>query len=169
MSVQLKRFGMYSYGLRQWTQRSVDTDPLLRSAKYDEGRQGHRFTGTRMDLATATRPFDLSQELYVRPDQCEARRSSHAEACVTGRGPRPRCDINALVLYSLRIAGASALVNRGVPDHVIQSTGRWKSLAFLAYIRLATRAYNDALEKLCDLGTLTIEDVRRMMPGMKRA
>ena len=76
MSVQLKRFGMYSYGWRQWTQRSVDTDPLLRSAKYDEGRQGHRVTGTRMDLATATLPFDLSQELYVRPDQCEARRSS---------------------------------------------------------------------------------------------
>ena len=47
MSVQLKRFGMYSYGLRQWTQRSVDTE-LLRSAKYDEGRQGHRVTGTRM-------------------------------------------------------------------------------------------------------------------------
>ena len=70
---------MYSYGWRQWTQRSVDTDPLLRSAKYDEGLQGHRFTCTRMNLATATRPFDLSQELYVRPDQCEARRSSHGK------------------------------------------------------------------------------------------
>ena len=75
---------MYSYGLRQWTQRSVDTE-LLRSAKYDEGRQGHRVTGTRMDLATATRPFDLSQELYVRPDQCEARRSSHGKDVSAGR------------------------------------------------------------------------------------
>ena len=79
MSVQLKRFGMYSYGWRQWTQRSVDTNPLLRSAKYDEGLQGHRFTCTRMNLATATRPFDLSQELYVRRDQCEAWRSSHGK------------------------------------------------------------------------------------------
>lgn len=70
---------------------------------------------------------------------------------------------------SLRIAGASALVNRGVPDHVIQSVGRWKSFAFLVYIRLAARAYNDAVEKLCDIGSLTIADVRRMMPGMKRA
>ena len=78
-------------------------------------------------------------------------------------------DPDVMSTHSLRIAGASALVNRGVPDHAIQSIGRWKSLAFLAYIRLATRAYNDALEKLCDLGTLTIEDVRRMMPGMKRA
>ena len=60
-------------------------------------------------------------------------------------------------------------MNRGVPDHGIQRIGRWKSLAFLAYIRLARRACNDAVEKLCDLGSLTIEDVRRMMPGMKRA
>ena len=71
--------------------------------------------------------------------------------------------------HSLRIAGASALANRFVPDHVTQSVGRWKSLAFLAYIRLAARAYNDAVEKLCDIGSLTIADVRRMMPGMKRA
>jgi len=78
-------------------------------------------------------------------------------------------DPDVISTHSLRIAGASALANRGVPDHVIQSVGRWKSLAFLAYIRLATRAYNDAVEKLCDLGSLTIEDVRRMMPGMKRA
>ena len=62
--------------------------------------------------------------------------------------------------HSLRIAGASALANRGVPDHVIQSVGRWKSLTFLAYTRLARRAYNDAVEKLCDLGSLTIADVR---------
>jgi len=33
------------------------------SAKNDEGGQGHRFTCTRVDLATSTRPFDLSQEL----------------------------------------------------------------------------------------------------------
>jgi len=71
--------------------------------------------------------------------------------------------------HSLRIAGASGLANRGVPDHVIRSVGRWKSLAFLAYIRLAARAYNDAVEKLCDIGLLTIADVRRMMPGMERA
>ena len=58
---------------------------------------------------------------------------------------------------------------RGVPDPVIQSVGRWKSLAFLAYTRLATRAYNDAVGKMCNLGSLTIADVRQMMPGLKRA
>jgi len=51
---------------------------------------------------------------------------------------------------------------------VIQSVGRWKPLAFLAYIRLSTRAYNSAVDMLCDLKSLTIEDVRRMLPGVKR-
>ena len=55
--------------------RDVTID--IRSAKYDEGRQGHRVTCTRVDLATATRPVDLSQELHVMQNQCEARRSLH--------------------------------------------------------------------------------------------
>ena len=80
-------------------------------------------------------------------------------------------DPDVISAHWLRFPGASALANRGVRDHVIQSVGRWKSLTFRAYIKLARRAYNDAVEKakLCDLGSLTIEDVRRMMPGMKRA
>ena len=44
-------------------------------------------------------------------------------------------DPEVISTHSLRIAGASALANRVVPDHVIQSVGQWKSLAFLAYIR----------------------------------
>ena len=39
--------------------------------------------------------------------------------------------------HSLRIGGASALAAAGVPDYIIQTMGRWKSLAFLMYIRLA--------------------------------
>ena len=45
---------------------------------------------------------------------------------------------------------------RGVPDHVIQTMGR------------STTAYNETVDKLCDLRSLTIEDVRKMMPSMKR-
>ena len=71
--------------------------------------------------------------------------------------------------HSFRIGGASALAARGVPDHVIQCVGRWKLLAFWAYIRLSTREFNAAVETLCDLRSLTIADVRRMFPGVKRA
>ena len=44
-------------------------------------------------------------------------------------------DPELIATHSLCIAGASALANRVVPDHVIQSVDQWKSLAFLAYIR----------------------------------
>ena len=44
-------------------------------------------------------------------------------------------DPEVISTHSLRITGTSALADRVVPDHVTQSIGRWKSLAFLAYIR----------------------------------
>jgi len=160
--------------------RDVTLD--VRSAKNDEGGAGHRFTCTRVDLATSTRPFDLAQELW--DFACEARpvrglafltwqgkfRLTYAKfnakikQVAQGAGFDPR----GYHTHSLRVAGASALAARGVPDHVIQTMGRWKSLAFLTYIRLSTTAYNEAVDKLCDLRSLTIEDVRKMMPSMKR-
>jgi hypothetical protein len=42
-----------------------------------------------------------------------------------------------------------------------------KSLTFLAYIRLSTGAYNAAVSVLCNLKSLTMRDVRKMMPGAK--
>jgi hypothetical protein len=41
--------------------RDVTID--IRSAKNDEGGLGHRFTCTRVDLATSQRPFDLADKL----------------------------------------------------------------------------------------------------------
>ena len=104
--------------------------------------------------------------MHAWRDQCEARRSSHGKYGKFNKmlkqvSPGVGLDPDVISAHWLRFPGAS--------DHVIQSVGRWKSLTFRAYIRLARRAYNDAVEKLCDLGSLTIEDVRRMMPGMKRA
>ena len=106
------------------------------------GSQGHRFT--------CTRPFDLYRELL--DFACEAR-PVRGTAFLTWQG-RFRLtsgkfnkllkrvalavglDPQVISTHSLRIAGASALANRGFPDHVIQSVGRYKSLAFPAYIRL---------------------------------
>ena len=36
-------------------------------------------------------------------------------------------DTSGIGLHSLRIGGASAALNSGVPDHVIKNHGRWKS------------------------------------------
>ena len=161
--------------------RDVTID--IRSAKNDEGRQGHRFTCTQVDLVTSTSLFDFSQESWdfaclAGPVRGTAFLTWQVRLRLTyGQfnkmlkqvSPGVGLDPDVISAHWLRFPGASALANRAVPDHVIQSVGRWKSLTFLAYTRLARRAYNDAVEKLCDLGSLTIEDVRRMMPGMKRA
>jgi hypothetical protein len=63
--------------------------------------------------------------------------------------------------HSPRIGGASALANKGAPDYVIQRLGRWKSLAFLDYLRLAAAAFEAALVSLTDVSSLTLLDVLR--------
>ena len=64
--------------------------------------------------------------------------------------------------HSLRIGGASMLAAAGVPDYVIQTQGRWKSLAFLEYIRVAKRSFDAALAAICNTDGLTVCDVKRM-------
>ena len=68
--------------------------------------------------------------------------------------------------HSLRIDGASALAAAGVPDYIIQLMGRWKSICFLMYIRLANQAYRKAIDALTDSSLLTVDHMRRMIPGM---
>jgi hypothetical protein len=50
--------------------------------------------------------------------------------------------------HSSRIGGASALSAAGIEDSVIKIMGRWQSLAFLRYVRLAAAIYGRALEAI---------------------
>lgn len=68
---------------------------------------------------------------------------------------------------SLRIGAASALANGNVPDYVIQKVGRWKSLVFLQYIRLARGAFQNAQRTLLDRNNFNINDVRHWHPGAR--
>ena len=69
--------------------------------------------------------------------------------------------------HSLRIGGASMLAAAGVPDYVIQKQGRWKSLAFLEYIRLARSSFELALAAIVNPCLLTVYDVGRMHAGVE--
>ena len=64
--------------------------------------------------------------------------------------------------HSCRIGGASALATQGVPDSIIMLTGRWKSLAFLDYLRLGAPAVRKTLAHLQDVSILTLKDARRL-------
>ena len=66
--------------------------------------------------------------------------------------------------HSLHIGGASALAASGINDSIIQIMGRWKSSAFLRYIRLSTQAFSLAADSL-SAGFFDIDSVRRLCPG----
>ena len=53
-----------------------------------------------------------------------------------------------LSTHSFRIGGASALANAGVPLHVVQQLGRWRSDAFLRYLRVSSSEIDGAFRAL---------------------
>ena len=68
--------------------------------------------------------------------------------------------------HSSRIGGASALSAAGIEDSIIKLMGRWKSLAFLKYIRLAAGVYNRALDALTNKSTFNENHMRRCVSGV---
>ena len=68
--------------------------------------------------------------------------------------------------HGFRIGGASVLAAAGVPDYVIQSIGRWKSLAFLTYIRAASALFSSALGALTNPLLFTVTHLRQLNSGV---
>ena len=68
---------------------------------------------------------------------------------------------------SLRIGATSAMASANLPDYVIQKVGRWKSLVFLQYIRLARGAFKSAQAALTNRNNFTVNDVRMWHPGAR--
>jgi hypothetical protein len=68
--------------------------------------------------------------------------------------------------HSLRIGGASMLAAAGRPDYEIQKLGRWKSLAFLEYIKVGKATFNAALAAIVNPNLLTAKKVSRMHAGV---
>jgi len=69
--------------------------------------------------------------------------------------------------HSCRIGGATLLAAAGHPNHYIQRAGRWKSLAFLGYIRWAISSMNSALVTLVNPLVFTNNDMLRLNPGAR--
>jgi hypothetical protein len=76
-------------------------------------------------------------------------------------------DPTRVTSHSLRYGGASALAAANGPTYLIQKLGRWKSLAFLRYIKMSEELLHHAQQVLTQRDLLTISDVRRMHPGMR--
>ena len=72
--------------------------------------------------------------LFINADQVPITRSWFSrmlKRCLAIAG----FPVHAYNTHSFRLGRATDLAIAGTPDHIIQKTGRWKSSAFLAYIR----------------------------------
>jgi hypothetical protein len=76
-------------------------------------------------------------------------------------------DPNRYSTHSLRIGGATVMAAAGLPDYVIQLIGRWKSLAFLTYIRSNLAMFTSALSVLTNPKLFTVSHLMRANSGMR--
>jgi hypothetical protein len=159
---------------------SVQTDIV--SAKNDIDGQGHRSTFLKGVLSTSgSTAFDLCEEMYLWSVAGKPRKGDTffaSSLCGLGyeKGFRMtpgyvvkylrsaasfyKFDPSRFAMHSFRIGGASALASAGIPNYTIQNMGRWKSLAFLRYIRLSTKAYETALEAMTNMGNFNNTSIK---------
>ena len=141
---------------------------FVRSAKNDQDGQGHRYHFETMSIADnvsfcfASDLFSWAQRARLHPgDPFLAFRgdpSLHAKHfwlkyrhfvdCIKRAAFECGFDPLRFSSHSLRIGGATILAAAGLPNHYIQTMGRWKSLAFLAYIHIAVGAMSTAIKTI---------------------
>jgi len=152
----------------------------VRSAKNDGSGVGNQFWWPRTEGPLGpNQPYDIAVDIYrwaafARPLNGHPFLSDSSGATITYtkfnaciKRLFKELGLNHLLAstHSLRIGGASALSQKGVADSIIMLTGRWKSLAFLDYLRLGTAAVRKTLDHLQDVSIFTLEDARR--PSLK--
>ena len=167
----------------------IEVVVTIRSAKNDSLGEGHRFcfskkkpdrvAGVAFDLASdlyewASRARPLKGDMFFssRSGNTGRRRGTvfqlkadHINNTLKAVATAFKMDSTRFSTHSLRIGGASALAAAKVPDYIVQRIGRWKSLAFLKYIRLASKAFNDAISLMCNANTLTAKEVCKISSG----
>jgi hypothetical protein len=155
----------------------------VRSAKNDGEGEGHRFSLVRDTSVEGGCLCTLLRDWANRADL----RKGQAFFSFNGKGLRwvlTRRDVTGAVkgmavrsgfdpvrysTHSLRIGGASALGAARVPEYLIQSLGRWRSLAFLRYIHVSEEMTSMAQRVMSSGGggSFCVESIRRLHPGVR--
>jgi hypothetical protein len=157
----------------------------IKDSKNDADGMGHRFTyskladGSRGLFCIVSEMFRCASVLRPAPDtaffawqgsitESAWSLSEHSLNSLLKKGAALfGFDIVKIHSHSLRIGGASALAAAGAPSWVIQLTGRWKSLAFLQYIRLASTAFQRSFELQTDGTTFTADHIKQWSPALR--
>jgi len=149
------------------------------SAKNDKFGTGHRFTYETLQTDDTVSAFDIARDMFKFAKRAKPR-SADPFLSIDGR-TQIRYDKFSATLkrmvtiqgfdpekfstHSLRIGGATALAAAGVPDSTIQTLGRWKSLAFLEYIRTSIATLQRALLSMINPSTVTTRDIEELHPA----
>ena len=156
---------------------------LIRSAKNDANGDGAKYYFTTVTI-TATAVFCLATEMFAWAQRARPIKHDPFLTCRTGYSGIPVMleyrrmlgfckraatasgfDPKRFGTHSLRIGGASIMAAAGLPNHYIQTLGRWKSLAFLAYIRMSLGAMMQSMTTISDPGWYTNEHMRLLNSG----
>jgi hypothetical protein len=151
----------------------------IRDSKNDPSGEGSRYPYTRELVRASDSLYDFTEILFdwsvlARPRDNDPFFSSgnfrlsptSLNKWLSKLGPLFHLDSKRISSHSLRIGGASSLAASGVNDYVIQKMGRWKSLCFLQYIRLASGAFATAADNLSKSAVFTVDDVRLYNPAV---
>jgi hypothetical protein len=155
----------------------------VRSAKNDGEGEGHRFSLVR---DATVEGGCLCSLLRGWADEADLRKGQaffsyngkglrwvltrrDVTGAVKGMAVRSALDQGRYSTHSLRIGGASALGAARVPEYLIQSLGRWRSLAFLRYVHVSEEMTSMAQRVMgsVGVGSFCVESIRRLHPGVR--
>ena len=148
----------------------------LRSCKIDQGGIGHTFSFQRRNLGqeeTQCLCFILAQwairarlsenDLFLSYRQQWQVTPAKVSTAVKFMARMEGFDEKRFSSHSLRYGGATALAAAGTPDSWIQTFGRWRSLAFLKYIKLSGRIFQQIQNVVMNESTVTTQDIATLL------
>lgn len=165
----------YEIGREHLTQITAVT-VKLRSCKNDQEGGGHIFSFLRRDdsnsqdqclcsiMATwALRARLNPEDLFLSYRQSWKISSAKIAQAVKYMARVEGFEDTRFTTHSLRYGGATALGAAGTPDSWIQTFGRWRSLAFLKYIKLSGKIFQQIQNIVMDTSAVTSEDIARLL------
>lgn len=167
---------MASYNLRREHKQSITGVTIkLRSCKNDQDGVGHIFSfqqnsDTESDkeclcdiMATwAIRARLNPEDLFLSYRQSWTITPAKIAQAVKFMARVEGFKDNRFSTHSLRYGGATALAAAGTPDSWIQTFGRWRSLAFLKYIKLSGKIFEQIQNIVMDPDTVTTRDIAKL-------
>ncbi len=165
-----------------WSEEVSEVVVHIRSSKTDQSGEGFNFF---FDLNSSSRALvvalikwaamaDLSEfEPFFSLRPFQARRKwclkrtdvTHAMRVIALQSGFSKIEAKRFTPHSLRYGGASALAAANLPDYSIKFVGRWKSDAFLIYVKETCQKFFRIHEALADASLIPVSDVVKLARG----